>query len=129
MLVYYSITIIINIPQGLDIDPLRLLLACVIVYTTGSFCTLITLITKSPIKSLIVSFVTINVTGFFALLSVNIFKNGYLANYFTVMAFANALAAKDFIENYAVTFLIYLLFGILFLLLGVKYFMECDIWK
>jgi hypothetical protein len=61
------------------------------------------------------------------LLSINIIHNGYLANYFTTMTLSNVLAASDYMDNYAVTFLLYLIFGIIFTVLGLKCFKNTDI--
>jgi hypothetical protein len=88
---------------------------------------LITSITKSPIISLVISFLSINLMSLLSLLSVNIIHNGYLANYFTTLALSNLLASSDYTENYAVTFLLYLLFGIIFTVLGLKCFEKNDI--
>jgi hypothetical protein len=106
---------------------MRILLACVIVFTNCSFCLLITSITKSPVVSLVVSYLSINFISLIALLSVNVIHNGYLANYFTTTALSNVLVSSDYAENYVVTFLLYLLFGICFTVLGLKHFEKCDI--
>jgi hypothetical protein len=106
---------------------MRIILACVIVFTNSGFCLFITSITKSPIISLVVSYLSINFVSLIALLSVNLIHNGYFANYFTTTALSNVLVASDYAENYAVTFLLYLLFGISFTVLGLKHFEKCDI--
>jgi hypothetical protein len=106
---------------------MRIMLACVIVFTNCSFCLLITALTKSPIISLVVSYLSINFISLIALLSVNVIHNGYFANYFTTTALSNVFVSSNYTENYAVTFLLYLLFGIFFTLLGLKHFEKCDI--
>jgi hypothetical protein len=126
-LCYLTITITNSIiGYNYDFQLLRILLACVIVFTNSSFALLITFLTKSPMLSTIITFFSINIVSLICLLSVNIFHNGYAANYFTTMAIANVLVAQDYTTNYAVTFLLYLLFGILFTVLGIKYFVKCD---
>jgi hypothetical protein len=105
----------------------RIILACLIIYTNGSFCMFITSITKSPILSLVISFLSVNLMSLISLLSVNIIHNGYLANYFTTLALSNVLVASDYSENYAVTFLLYLFFGITFTVMGLKFFEKSEI--
>jgi hypothetical protein len=112
---------------GIDFNLLRFLLAISIIYMYCGFAMLVTTVAKSFIKSALMYLVSINVVSLIALLSVNVLDNGYIANYFTTMAFANTLLSSDYTSNYVVTVGIYLILGVSFNMIAYAHFKNTDL--
>jgi ABC-type transport system involved in multi-copper enzyme maturation permease subunit len=119
--------IIILMLYSVSFNPLRFLLAISILYMYCGFAMFITTVTKSFIKSALLYLVSVNLVSLIALLSVNVLGNGYIANYFTTMALPNAMLSSDYICNYVVTLVIYLVLGVSFNMIAYAHFKNDDL--
>jgi ABC-type transport system involved in multi-copper enzyme maturation permease subunit len=113
--------------HSFNFNPLRYILAIATLYMYCGYALLIATIVKSFMKFVFIYLVSVNVVSLIALLSVNILDNGYIANYFTTMAFANALLSSDYSSNYVVTVAIYLVLGVSFNMIAYAHFKNADL--
>jgi hypothetical protein len=111
----------------IEINLLRILLSASVLYMYSGFAMLLTTLTKSFLKSTLLFLSITNIMSLCFLLSVNILKTGYFANYFTLSAIPNAIISADFSENYIFTIAFYLVFGVVFNLISYKNFKNADI--
>jgi ABC-type transport system involved in multi-copper enzyme maturation permease subunit len=117
MLIFYSF----------ELSLLRFLLAISILYMYCGYALFAATVSKSFVKFVLIYLVSINVVSLIALFSVNILDNGYIANYFTTMAFANTMLSSDYTSNYVFTVGVYLILGVSFNMLAYAHFKNTDL--